>query len=249
MLDGVREGDESADRELGGRAYRELGGHADRGRREIEVADEVEDEEFDGEEFGEFDGEEFGEFDGEEFGEFGEFGEFDGDEFGEPQNEEPGAPSGWVVNDGRRIGVALRSSRRRLGWNQRELAHRAGLHQATIARLEAGADARFSVVVSALSACGLDLVATPPPGAPTDWRVVPDPMDEGRDTAGRRLPAHLPAYATDALPTYTLWKRMVRGEDLLAARPPHWLYAREPWPVPPEPADPAPRPPTPDAAD
>jgi hypothetical protein len=59
-------------------------------------------------------------------------------------------------------------------------------------------------------------------------------MDEGRDSGGRRLPAHLPAYATDILPTYTLWKRMVRGEDLFAGRHPHWLYAREPWPVAPE---------------
>ena len=63
---------------------------------------------------------------------------------------------------------------------------------------------------------------------------MPHPMDEGRDSGGRHLPAHLPAYATEHLPTYTLWKRMVRGEDLMAARAPHWLYAYEPWPVAPE---------------
>jgi hypothetical protein len=62
-------------------------------------------------------------------------------------------------------------------------------------------------------------------------------MDEGRDTAGRRLPAHLPAYDTDVLPTYTLWRRMMRREDLIAARLPHWLFAYEPWPVPPDPSD------------
>jgi transcriptional regulator with XRE-family HTH domain len=141
------------------------------------------------------------------------------------------------MREGSHVSVALRSGRRRLQWNQRELARRAGLSQATIARLEAGADGRFSAVVSALSACGLQLVAAPPQGAPSDWRVVPHPMDEGRDTAGRRLPAHLPAYDTEVLPTYTLWKRMMRGEDLMAARLPHWLFAYEPWPVPPDPSD------------
>jgi hypothetical protein len=57
-------------------------------------------------------------------------------------------------------------------------------------------------------------------------------MDEGRDTAGHRLPAHLPAYSTEHLPSYTMWKRMLRGEDLITPRAPHWLYAYEPWPLP-----------------
>ena len=155
----------------------------------------------------------------------------------QPLDERVGDAIGWLMRDGSHVGVALRSSRRRLRWNQRELARRAGLSQSTIARLEAGADARFSVVVTALSACGLELLAAPPPGAPSDWRVVPDPMDDGRDTAGHRLPAHLPAYPTDILPTYTLWKRMVRHEDLIRKRPRHWLYAYEPWRVPPDPPD------------
>jgi transcriptional regulator with XRE-family HTH domain len=163
-----------------------------------------------------------------------------------PVEGEQGEGIGWVLREGTHLSVALRSSRRRLRWNQRDLARRAGLHQATIARMEAGTDVRFSAVLSALSACGLLLVAAPPVGAPADWRVVPHPMDEGRDTGGRRLPAHLPAYPTAIIPDYTLWKRMVRGENLLAERPPHWLYAREPWPVPPEPPpDPATRPPEP----
>ena len=169
-----------------------------------------------------------------------EFEDWDPDEFADwdPRtfaDDEPDAPAVWVVREGRQVGVALRSGRRRLGWNQRELAQKAGLNQATIARLEAGADGRFSVVVRALWACGLELVAAPPAGAPEEWRVVPHPTDEGRDSGGRRLPAHLPAYPTDHVPTYTLWKRMVRGESLFATRPPHWLYAHEPWLVPPEP--------------
>ncbi len=140
----------------------------------------------------------------------------------------------WPLMDGERVAVAVRSGRRRLGWSQRDLARQSGVSQATIARLEAGSEGRFGAVVATLAACGLLVTAVPPPGSPGSWRVVPHPADEGRDSAGRRLPAHLPAYPTSMVPAYTLWKRMVRGEDLFAERPPHWLYLREPWPAPPD---------------
>jgi hypothetical protein len=104
-----------------------------------------------------------------------------------------------------------------------------------VARWEAGEEGRFGVVVAALAACGLLVVAVPPEGAPDDWAVHPHPSDGGRDTGGRRLPAHLPAYPTDYLPMYTLWKRMVRGESLFAERPPHGIFSREEWAVPPSP--------------
>jgi transcriptional regulator with XRE-family HTH domain len=226
----VHEGDESAGRKRGGAegdesAGRKRGGAAGEpegpGAWNAEELDEQGRIELHNEWFDEFEDEEAGEFEGWDPAEF--------------EDDEPDVPAVWVVREGRHVGVALRSGRRRLRWNQRELAKRAGLNQATIARLEAGADARFSVVVRALWACGLELVAAPPAGAPQEWRVVPHPADEGRDSGGRRLPAHLPAYPTEHVPTYTLWKRMVRGESLFAERPPHWLYAREPWPVPPEP--------------
>jgi transcriptional regulator with XRE-family HTH domain len=145
------------------------------------------------------------------------------------------ARGGWVLGEALDVGIALRSGRRRLGCNQRELARRAGISQATVARLEAGGEARFGVVVAALAACGLLVVAVPPDGAPDDWTVHPHPSDEGRDTGGRRLPAHLPAYPTDYVPMYTLWKRLMRGESLFAERPSHWIYTREEWAMPPSP--------------
>ena len=202
-----------------------------------QLEDSGEFEDSDPGEFEDWDPHEFEDLDPDEFEDFDPH-EFEGVDSGELGDEGSDEPSEWVVREGKQVSVALRGGRRRLGWNQRELAKRAGLNQATIARLEAGADARFSVVVRALWACGLELVAAPPAGAPLEWRVVPHPMDEGRDSGGRRLPAHLPAYATEYVPTYTMWKRMVRGENLIAARAPHWLYAFECRPVPPEPPDP-----------
>ena len=56
----------------------------------------------------------------------------------------------------------MRAARRRAGLSQRALAERAGVPQATIARIEAGqVDPRIGTVEVLLTACGLDLDATP----------------------------------------------------------------------------------------
>ena len=63
----------------------------------------------------------------------------------------------------------LRDSRARAGLTQRQLAHRAGIAQPTIARIEAGvADPRVETLARLLAACGASLVAAVRPGVGVD---------------------------------------------------------------------------------
>ncbi|HTO89020.1 MAG TPA: helix-turn-helix transcriptional regulator [Thermoanaerobaculia bacterium] len=56
----------------------------------------------------------------------------------------------------------LRDARRRAGLSQRGLGRRAGVPQATVARIEEGRTSpRFETLDRLLAACGFDLVARP----------------------------------------------------------------------------------------
>ena len=136
-----------------------------------------------------------------------------------------GAGDGWPLDSARSLAVAVRSGRRRLGFNQRGLAAAAGVSQATIARLEAEHDVGLRVTSTVLAALGLRMVVV---GAAVDER----PEDGARDTAGRRLPAHLVAQRTDRLPLATHLRRTYRGGPLLPVRGDFWVYERPyPWPA------------------
>ncbi|WP_238161803.1 GNAT family N-acetyltransferase [Micromonospora endolithica] len=124
---------------------------------------------------------------------------------------EPGGPGG--------LAATLRALRRRADLSQRELAERAGVPQATLARIEAGrtGDPRYRTVESLVRAAGGRVsvsvsVPRPPADAATADAASADvvtadvvtadaasagdalsavPHDELRDAAGRRYPAHL----------------------------------------------------------
>ncbi|MFI7577497.1 GNAT family N-acetyltransferase [Micromonospora sp. NPDC049497] len=106
------------------------------------------------------------------------------DERGEP--DEPDEPDD--------LGVILRALRRRADLSQRELAERAGVPQATLARIEAGrtADPRYRTVELLVRAAGGQVtIGAPAEAAPAGGPLPGVPHDGLRDTAGRRYPAHL----------------------------------------------------------
>ncbi|MFF3853748.1 GNAT family N-acetyltransferase [Micromonospora sp. NPDC002575] len=100
------------------------------------------------------------------------------------------------------LGGLLRALRRRADLSQRQLAERAGVPQATLARIESGraADPHFRTVERLVRAAGGRLVigapdAHGPDGLPDGPVAVPGvPHDGLRDEAGRRYPAHLDAW-------------------------------------------------------
>jgi transcriptional regulator with XRE-family HTH domain len=83
----------------------------------------------------------------------------------------------------------LRQARRKCGMSQRDLAKRAGVSPATVARAESGTMMpSLDVLQRLLDATGLFLVVVDP-----DGRVI-QPLEVfplARDAAGRRYPAHL----------------------------------------------------------
>ncbi|MFC3503940.1 GNAT family N-acetyltransferase [Micromonospora krabiensis] len=102
------------------------------------------------------------------------------------------------------VGGVLRALRRGADLSQRELADRAGVPQATVARIESGR-ARYpklatverlvraaggSLVIGVPDAPTADAEPTPSPIPPLS-PVTPVPHDDLRDDAGRRYPAHL----------------------------------------------------------
>jgi transcriptional regulator with XRE-family HTH domain len=96
------------------------------------------------------------------------------------------------VGAGVDLGRVLRGLRRRADLSQRQLAARAGVPQATIARIEASTvrDPAWRTVERLVRAMGADVVVTTEGGRPP----VPEvPHDHRRDAAGRRYPAHLDA--------------------------------------------------------
>ena len=83
----------------------------------------------------------------------------------------------------------IRRARRNCGFSQRDLARRARVSQATVARAESGTlTPTLDVLQRLLDAAGLYLVAVD-----ADGRVI-QPLEEfplATDAAGRRYPAHL----------------------------------------------------------
>ncbi|MFG1648684.1 helix-turn-helix domain-containing protein [Micromonospora sp. NPDC049275] len=109
------------------------------------------------------------------------------------------------------LGEALRELRRCADLSQRELAERSGVPKSTLARIEAGQDARpaFRTVERLICAAGGELVLALPgnschaltgdgrltaagePPLTLDEEPTVEPPEELRDEAGRRYPAHL----------------------------------------------------------
>jgi DNA-binding XRE family transcriptional regulator len=117
------------------------------------------------------------------------------------------------------ISATLRAGRARLELSQRELAQRAGLTQAAIARLERGDyDPRLSWVLAALDAVGAGLELPQPEQR---WRRDGEYV---RDNAGRRLPAHLGPYRLRS--PHSWWPGQT--QILLWSNTPKWSYRRRP---------------------
>ncbi|MEV0004664.1 GNAT family N-acetyltransferase [Micromonospora sp. NPDC050980] len=108
---------------------------------------------------------------------------------------DPTPPTDPGVN----LGDLLRRLRRRADLSQRELAGRAGLPQAAVARIESGraSNPRYRTVERLVRAAGggMCVELEPAPGADTraatSTEPGPVPHDDLRDQAGRRYPAHL----------------------------------------------------------
>lgn len=70
-------------------------------------------------------------------------------------------------------GTLLQYVRRKAGLSQRELGRRAGVTQASIARIEAGQTSpRFETLDRLLSACGYELEPTPKRGLGIDKTIM-----------------------------------------------------------------------------
>jgi transcriptional regulator with XRE-family HTH domain len=97
------------------------------------------------------------------------------------------APSGDHAN--LRVDVLLRAARHVADLSQRELAARAGVDPATVARVESGAirSPGYRLVQRLLAAAGCQLTAIGPEGA----ILLPRPYDDELDKGYRLWPAHL----------------------------------------------------------
>jgi transcriptional regulator with XRE-family HTH domain len=94
-----------------------------------------------------------------------------------------------VAGSGASLGPGLiRRIRRVADLSQRDLAHRLGVSQSTVARWETGRSSpTLGVVEQMLALGGLRLEMTDAAGT----RMVPMRDDAARDRAGRRFPAHV----------------------------------------------------------
>lgn len=70
----------------------------------------------------------------------------------------------------KQLGTLVRRARKRLGWNQAQLAEATGLRQATISQVETGSPlARFETILRVLAALDLELrIAPRAKGEPAD---------------------------------------------------------------------------------
>ena len=120
------------------------------------------------------------------------------------------------------VGLAVREGRRRLGLSQRGLAQQLSLSQTLVRRLEIQAGGvPFGRVVEVMGALGFDLLVAEheadgpaEPVDPRSWTVADLVV---RDSAGRRLPAHVRVARVigpyryegrvDGAPALWTWKR------------------------------------------
>lgn len=94
-------------------------------------------------------------------------------------------------------GPLLAQVRRIADLSQRELAHLAGVPQASVAALESGSrSVRLEVFVRLVAAAGMRVAVLGPGGE----ELAPFASDAVRDNAGRRFPAHLDVLPPDDLP-------------------------------------------------
>ncbi|SCG35759.1 helix-turn-helix transcriptional regulator [Micromonospora halophytica] len=139
-----------------------------------------------------------------------------GDQPVEPgQDALPGRPGRGAAEVPWSVAGIVRAVRRRADASQRELARAAGLHHATVGRIEAGGlIPSLDVLHRVLAVAGLRLVVVDEAG-----RVL-RPMrdrDDTRDGAGRRYPSHLDTILD---PEPGEWWADVYG----LARPPETYY-------------------------
>ncbi len=59
------------------------------------------------------------------------------------------------------IGAVIRRARRAIGWSQRDLAHRAGIGQSHVLRVEQGTDIRLSTLQKLADALDADFIMVP----------------------------------------------------------------------------------------
>lgn len=125
-----------------------------------------------------------------------------------------------VSDEPLRLGPLLRALRHSADLSQRELAAKAGVAPATLARIESGAttDPRLRAVERLVAAAGGALhVVNVATGVP----VTPGPGDDLRDEGDRHYPAHLDV------------RRVHSPKDWWGAWWAHWYDIPEPhWPVP-----------------
>lgn len=100
-----------------------------------------------------------------------------------------------VGGDAIDVGAALRDLRRRADLSQRELAERSGVPKSTLARIEAGKGGgpAFRTVARLVAAAGGELALRLPGDefSSAGGGLLGMPVDEPRDEADRRYPAHL----------------------------------------------------------
>ena len=123
------------------------------------------------------------------------------------------------------VGRALRTTRRRRGLSQRELAQKIGVSKSRLARLESDAGPQSLEMVSqVLMATGFRLeVIDTTRTAPQEGDAAAAARLELCDASGRRFPAHLEAYRVEYPPTY--W--FVRNGGWTTSKAfPQWTFER-----------------------
>jgi transcriptional regulator with XRE-family HTH domain len=110
------------------------------------------------------------------------------------------------------LDLLLRSARREAGLSQRELARDALVPKSTVSRIESGvtSDPRLQTMQRLFEATGHRLAIVDVHGAELSGD---HPDDRHRDRAGRRFPAHLPAYKITWFDHWWGWFRIAWWPD------------------------------------